>query len=65
MPTIEWSKHQSPYTWTKLISEVGFKTRSLNWTTPNGLGVIAGKILLSNPLVAYFLLSHFRVEFVK
>ena len=64
MPTIEWHKHQSPYTWTKLISEVGFKRSALNWTTPNGLG-LAGKILLSNPLVAYFLLSHFRVEFIK
>ena len=64
MPTIEWSKHQSPYTWTKLLREVGFKTRSLKWTTPNALGVI-GRILFSNPFVAYFLLSHFRIKFVK
>ncbi len=64
MPTIEWQKHQSPHTWSKLLNEVGFKFQSLNWSSPNGLGRIA-KILLSNPLCAFFLLSHFKIKFLK
>jgi hypothetical protein len=47
-----------------LLNEVGFKFQSLNWSSPNGLGRIA-RVLLSNPLCAFFLLSHFKIKFLK
>lgn len=64
MPTIEWHKHQSPYFWRKLLESAGFKVVGISWSSPNSLGRL-GRILLGNRLVAYFLLSHFRLEAVK
>lgn len=61
MPTIEWEKHQSPYSWLALLSEVGFSEPSIKWSSPNSLGWL-GRLLFSNRLVAYFLFSHFRLE---
>ncbi|MEO1030642.1 MAG: class I SAM-dependent methyltransferase [Bacteroidota bacterium] len=58
--SIEWEKHQSPKTWSELVSEVGFKHVKTTWTSPNVLGKL-GQLLLGNKLVSYFTRSHFRV----
>jgi 2-polyprenyl-3-methyl-5-hydroxy-6-metoxy-1,4-benzoquinol methylase len=64
MPAIAWHKHQPPFVWAKLLKETGFKEVSISWTSPNGLGSL-GRVLLGNRLVAYFLLSHFRIQAMK
>lgn len=64
MPTIEWDKHQSPYVWLTLLSQVGFEKISIKWSSPNFLGKI-GRLVLGNKLAAYFLFSHFRIEVKK
>jgi len=61
MPSIEWRKHQPPCVWLDLMHQVGFQPVSKQWTVPNSLGKY-GSIFLANPMVAYFLLSHFRIE---
>lgn len=64
MPTIEWNKHQSPYTWCSLLKKVGFKDAKVLWSSPNMLGVI-GRFLLGNRIAAYFTFSHFHISLVK
>lgn len=63
-PTIEWFKHQTPYTWLSLLESSGFKFNSLQWTTPNRLGKL-GSILFSNLFFSYLTTSHFRLEVSK
>jgi cyclopropane fatty-acyl-phospholipid synthase-like methyltransferase len=60
MPDIEWHKHQDPQTWAALLQRAGFSDVTISWSSPNTLGRL-GRILLGNRLVAYFLLSHFRL----
>jgi len=60
MPSIEWHKHQSPRLWSQLLEEVGFMTRSIDWTSPNVLRRL-GKVLLNNAMMAYLTMSHFRL----
>lgn len=60
LPSIEWHKHQSPQLWGQLLEEVGFKTRCIDWTSPNILGK-AGRWMLNNALMAYLTMSHFRL----
>jgi 2-polyprenyl-3-methyl-5-hydroxy-6-metoxy-1,4-benzoquinol methylase len=60
MPDIEWQKHQSPRIWDEILQEVGFAPATVRWSSPNTLGE-AGRVVLSNRLAAYFLLSHFKL----
>jgi SAM-dependent methyltransferase len=60
MPDIEWQKHQSPKIWDELLQEAGFAPATVRWSSPNTLGE-AGRVVLSNRLAAYFLLSHFKL----
>jgi SAM-dependent methyltransferase len=60
MPDIEWHKHQDPHIWAGLLRRAGFSEVTICWSAPNTLGRL-GRILLGNRLVAYFLLSHFRL----
>lgn len=64
MPRIEWHKHQSPHLWLDLLKQVGFRKVSLQWTSPHCLGQF-GRLLLGHRLIAYFLMSHFRIEVEK
>lgn len=57
-PTIEWSKHQSPETWTSLLKEAGFTDPKIVWSSFNRLGR-PGRFLLGNRFIAFFLQSHF------
>lgn len=64
MPSIEWQKHQSPRFWGKLLQKAGFKIADISWSSPNILG-LPGRFFLGNRIIAYFLLSHFRIEAIK
>ncbi len=64
MSSIEWQKHQHPAFWKKMIEEAGFEDVEISWSSPNSLGKL-GQALLGNRLVAFFLLSHFRIEAKK
>ncbi len=61
MPAIEWRKHQQPGVWVRLLEEAGFAEPVIRWTTLNSLGR-PGRALLANPVAAYALTSHFRLE---
>jgi len=61
---IEWKKHQKPETWIKILHEVGFSESKFVWTSQKQLRSI-GKILFSNRIAAYFLLSHFIIHSKK
>jgi len=61
MPTIEWTKHQSPFAWKELLKNVGFKETKIQWSSPNSLGFL-GKLIFANSISSYFTLSHFRIE---
>lgn len=58
---IEWFKHQSPETWTRLLQECGFCNPEITWTSFNSFGRL-GKYLLGNRYVSYFLVSHFILK---
>ncbi len=60
LPSIEWYKHQSPQLWGQLLEEVGFRTQSIDWTSPNVLGRL-GRWLFNNAVMAYLTMSHFRL----
>lgn len=62
MPTIEWNKHQQPEYWATVIEPTGFKCVRIQWSSFHTLGR-PGR-LLGNESLAYFLLSHFRMELV-
>ena len=64
MPSIEWDKHQSPYTWRRLLKSVGFENTKIHWSSPNSLG-FWGKLIFANPISSFFTLSHFRIEAQK
>jgi len=56
---VEWKKHQSPRTWTRLLEPLGFTRDTLSWYRPyplRRLGVVA-----ANSLVSFLLSSHFRL----
>ena len=63
-PTIQWSKHQKPETWIKLLRQSGFYPTKLNWNSPKQLGNI-GYLFLGNKFLSYFLGSHFRLVLTK
>ncbi|MBI9074123.1 MAG: methyltransferase domain-containing protein [Desulfatibacillum sp.] len=60
VPTIEWHKHQTPRVWIKLLTEAGFRQPRVKWLSLNTLGSLGDK-LLGNPLMAYFMTSHFQL----
>ena len=59
-PGIEWHKHQSPFLWSKLLTETGFKVTRIKWNSFNRFGNL-GKILTGNIITSYFLTSHFTI----
>lgn len=59
-PSIEWRKHQHPSLWCRLLADAGFGGAAWTWSAPNSVPRWA-RPLFSNRLVAYALLSHFRV----
>ena len=63
-PSIEWEKHQSPKLWSRLLKEAGFVKPTIRWSTFNRLGK-AGRLLLGNKVMAYFLRSHFCLTMHK
>lgn len=64
MPDIEWHKHHDPHVWAGFLRRAGFSDVTVRWSAPNTLGRL-GRNLLGNRLVAYFLLSHFRLSTCK
>jgi len=60
VPTIEWTKHQTPETWVEIAEQAGYAMRNLTWTSFNCLGRV-GALVLGNRLAAYFFMSHFRL----
>ncbi len=63
-PTIEWCRHQSPWVWARLLSECGFRSPDVRWSSFNSLRE-AGRWLLGNRVAAYFLRSHFRLTMIS
>lgn len=63
-PSIEWDKHQSPKLWARLLKQAGFVNVGIRWTTFNRLGA-AGRLVLGNKFMAYFLRSHFCLTMNK
>jgi len=64
VPTIGWEYHQPPQFWASLLSEVGFTSPVIRWTTPNRLHWF-GRKLFGNPIASYFLTSHFCLSMTK
>ena len=63
-PMIEWHKHQSPYRWARLLSDVGFRNPKIRWTSFNSLRFL-GRLLFGNKVAAYFLQSSFCLTMEK
>jgi hypothetical protein len=63
-PQIEWHKHQAPGVWAALLMEVGFRNPRVKWLSYNRL-YSAGKVLMGNRLVSYFLGSDFCLTMTK
>ncbi len=63
-PTIDWSVHQSPTYWVKLLSDAGFSRPIIRWRSFNRLGRI-GSLLLGNKAAAFFLRSRFCLTMEK
>jgi SAM-dependent methyltransferase len=63
-PDIEWEKHQPPRRWAELLEEAGFGEAKVSWSSFNSLRR-PGRVLLGNPLAAWFLMSGFRLTAVK
>lgn len=62
-PTIEWEKHQSPYTWASILRDCGFDDAQIHWGAPATLHPLGPLVL--NPVVAYFFNSKFRLVMKK
>jgi SAM-dependent methyltransferase len=63
-PSLEWHKHQSPYTWSRLLSAQGFTLESIRWASPNRLGR-PGRLFLGNKLCAFCITSMFCLKMQK
>jgi SAM-dependent methyltransferase len=63
-PHIEWEKHQPPGRWADLLEEAGFADAKISWNSFNSLRR-PGRLLLGNPVAAWFLSSGFRLTAVK
>lgn len=62
-PSIEWHKHQKPELWISLLLKCGFKNPKVTWLTPRQLSKF--NWLISNKVVSYFIVSHFRLVMEK
>jgi len=56
--SIEWHKHQSPATWSKMLERRGFTNPRIRWSTLSTLRG-PGRILFGNRVASFFSLSHF------
>lgn len=56
--SIEWWKHQSPWTWSAMLRDAGFCNATVQWTAPSLLGA-SGQVVLGNRIGAYFTTSYF------
>jgi SAM-dependent methyltransferase len=63
-PHIEWEKHQPPERWAALLEDAGFADTRVAWNSFNSLRR-PGRLLLGNPVAAWFLTSGFRLTAVK
>ncbi len=61
---IEWHKHQSPYRWAGLFGAAGFENPRIRWTSFSPLRSW-GRLLMGNPVAAYFLTSHFCLDMTR
>lgn len=59
-PSVEWSKHQSPEYWVKLLSECGFIEPKISWLSGRILRYL-GKYTI-NKAISYYIDSYFRLE---
>jgi SAM-dependent methyltransferase len=55
--TIEWSKHQDPDLWVRLLRDVGFGAPDLHWTYPRRLSAFGR--FLDNRFMSFLMQSHF------
>jgi SAM-dependent methyltransferase len=60
-PSIEWEKHQSPWLWASLLSDVGFEAPEVRWASLNTLRK-PGQALLGNRVGAFMLTSTFLLR---
>lgn len=63
-PTIEWHKHQSPEFWSNMLSDYGFTSPQIRWTSFSHLRKI-GRLLFGNRFASYFLTSAFLLVMDK
>jgi len=63
-PTIDWRKHQAPEVWADMLSDVGFVSPRITWSSFNSLR-LWGRVFLGNKFIAYFLISHFCLTMEK
>lgn len=63
-PTIDWPVHQPPEVWARLLSQHGFTSPRIKWTSDRRLGLL-GRLLFRNRTAAYFLQSHFCLTLRK
>jgi hypothetical protein len=63
-PNITYNLHQAPEVWAKLLLKVGFVQPQVSWSSYNSLRT-AGKLLLGNRLMSFFLSSHFCLHMKK
>ena len=64
VPTIDWTVHQSPTLWTRLLSNAGFSNPTVRWRSLNRFGPI-GERLLGNKVASFFLWSRFCLTMRK
>jgi len=63
-PLITWRLHQSPSFWAGMLSQAGFGTSRIRWTSFNRLGSV-GRFFLGNAVVAYLTTSRFCLTMRK
>ena len=63
-PTIEWHKHQTPETWSKMLEEAGFAVSGIRWKN-NDKGIYMNKIFAVSKVKSFFLHSHFCIHATK
>ena len=63
-PSINYSLHQAPGTWAKLLLTSGFVDPKITWSSYNSFRTL-GRRLLGNKILSYFLSSHFCLRMKK
>ena len=62
--SIEWAKHQPPEVWVALLTEAGFSSPRIRWSSFNSLRW-PGRVLLGNRLISFLLASEFRLTMIR